>query len=78
MDVLNKIGRRKKAIARIYLKDGKGKITINPYGKYTFIIRQIRFYFHIITLLNILRVIVFKIDQHHLHPLSLMKPLVEM
>lgn len=29
MDVINKIGRRKTAIARIYLKDGKGKITIN-------------------------------------------------
>ncbi len=29
MDVINKIGRRKKAIARIYLKDGSGKITVN-------------------------------------------------
>lgn len=29
MDVINKIGRRKTAIARIYLKDGKGTITIN-------------------------------------------------
>lgn len=29
MDVINKIGRRKTAVARIYLKDGKGKITIN-------------------------------------------------
>ena len=29
MDVINKIGRRKTAIARIYLKEGKGTITIN-------------------------------------------------
>ena len=29
MDVINKIGRRKTAIARIYLKDGSGKITVN-------------------------------------------------
>jgi len=29
MDVINKIGRRKKAIARIYLKEGSGKITVN-------------------------------------------------
>ena len=29
MDVINKIGRRKKAIARIYLKEGKGEITVN-------------------------------------------------
>jgi small subunit ribosomal protein S9 len=29
MDVINKIGRRKKAIARIYLKEGDGKITVN-------------------------------------------------
>jgi small subunit ribosomal protein S9 len=29
MDVINKIGRRKTAVARIYLKDGSGKITVN-------------------------------------------------
>jgi small subunit ribosomal protein S9 len=29
MDVINKIGRRKTAIARIYLKEGDGKITVN-------------------------------------------------
>lgn len=29
MDVINKIGRRKTAVARIYLKEGNGKITIN-------------------------------------------------
>ena len=29
MDVINALGRRKKAIARIYLQDGKGEITIN-------------------------------------------------
>jgi small subunit ribosomal protein S9 len=29
MEVVNTIGRRKSAVARIYLKDGKGKITVN-------------------------------------------------
>jgi len=29
MDVINKIGRRKTAVARIYVKDGNGKITVN-------------------------------------------------
>ncbi len=29
MDIVNTIGRRKAAIARIYLNEGKGKITIN-------------------------------------------------
>jgi len=29
MDVINALGRRKKAIARIYLKEGKGDIIIN-------------------------------------------------
>jgi small subunit ribosomal protein S9 len=29
MEVVNALGRRKSAVARIYLKDGKGKITIN-------------------------------------------------
>jgi len=29
MDVINKIGRRKTAIARIYIKEGEGKITVN-------------------------------------------------
>ncbi|MFA9388195.1 MAG: 30S ribosomal protein S9 [Prolixibacteraceae bacterium] len=29
MEVVNALGRRKAAIARIYLKDGKGDITIN-------------------------------------------------
>jgi small subunit ribosomal protein S9 len=29
MEVVNTLGRRKSAVARIYLKDGKGKITIN-------------------------------------------------
>jgi len=29
MDVVHKIGRRKKAIARVFLSEGKGKITIN-------------------------------------------------
>ncbi len=29
MEVVNAIGRRKSAVARIYMKEGKGKITIN-------------------------------------------------
>ena len=29
MSVVNKLGRRKSSVARIYLKKGKGKITIN-------------------------------------------------
>ena len=29
MSVINKLGRRKSSVARIYLKTGKGKITIN-------------------------------------------------
>ncbi len=29
MDVINALGRRKTAVARIYLKEGKGKITVN-------------------------------------------------
>ncbi|MBN1925334.1 MAG: 30S ribosomal protein S9 [Prolixibacteraceae bacterium] len=29
MEVINAIGRRKAAIARVYMKDGKGSITIN-------------------------------------------------
>ena len=29
MEVVNALGRRKSAVARIYLKDGKGKITVN-------------------------------------------------
>lgn len=29
MEVIHKIGRRKKAVARIFLQEGKGKITVN-------------------------------------------------
>lgn len=29
MDVIHKIGRRKTAVARVYLKEGSGKITVN-------------------------------------------------
>ena len=29
MDIINTLGRRKKAIARLYIQDGKGEITIN-------------------------------------------------
>jgi len=36
METIHKIGRRKTAVARIYLSDGKGKITVNEkeYDKY--------------------------------------------
>ena len=29
MEVIHKIGRRKTAVARVYLKEGSGKVTIN-------------------------------------------------
>ncbi|MBZ0328528.1 MAG: 30S ribosomal protein S9, partial [Altibacter sp.] len=29
MEVIHKIGRRKTAVARVYLSEGKGKITVN-------------------------------------------------
>ena len=29
METIHKIGRRKKAVARVYLKEGKGNITVN-------------------------------------------------
>jgi small subunit ribosomal protein S9 len=29
MDVINTLGRRKKAVARVYIADGKGEITVN-------------------------------------------------
>lgn len=36
MEVINTIGRRKSAIARVYLSEGKGKITVNnkDYAEY--------------------------------------------
>ncbi len=48
MEVVNTIGRRKAAIARIYLTEGKGKITVNnkdyseyfPTGTLQYIVRQ--------------------------------------
>jgi len=42
MEVLNALGRRKTAIARIYVKDGDGKITVNG--------RDFKEYFPIATL----------------------------
>ncbi len=42
MEVINTIGRRKEAIARVYLTDGKGQITINK--------RDIKDYFPAATL----------------------------
>jgi small subunit ribosomal protein S9 len=32
MEIINTIGRRKSAIARVYLSEGKGKITVNNKG----------------------------------------------
>lgn len=29
MDIINSLGRRKKAVARVYLKEGTGQITVN-------------------------------------------------
>ncbi len=42
MDVVHKIGRRKKAVARVFLSEGKGKITINK--------RELEHYFPLATL----------------------------
>jgi len=42
MDVVHKIGRRKKAVARVFLSEGKGKITINK--------RELENYFPLATL----------------------------
>ncbi len=42
MEVINTLGRRKEAVARVYLKDGKGQITINK--------RDIKDYFPAATL----------------------------
>jgi len=35
MDVIHKIGRRKTAVARVYLSKGKGNITVLPYCNFT-------------------------------------------
>ena len=48
MEVINALGRRKKAIARVYLKEGSGKITVNkkdytsyfPTGTLQYVVRQ--------------------------------------
>lgn len=48
MEVINTIGRRKKAIARIYLKEGKGEIIVNkkdykeyfPTGTLQYVVQQ--------------------------------------
>lgn len=42
MEVVHKTGRRKKAVARVFLKDGKGNITINK--------RELNNYFTVSTL----------------------------
>ncbi|PID93651.1 MAG: 30S ribosomal protein S9 [Bacteroidetes bacterium] len=47
MEVINKIGRRKKAIARIYLTEGEGKIVVNK--------RDYKEYFPIATLQYVVR-----------------------
>ncbi|NOR87110.1 MAG: 30S ribosomal protein S9 [Bacteroidales bacterium] len=48
MEVINALGRRKKAIARVYLKAGSGQITVNkrdyktyfPTGTLQYVVRQ--------------------------------------
>lgn len=48
MEVINAIGRRKTAVARVYLNDGKGQITVNkknykeyfPLQQYQYIVEQ--------------------------------------
>ncbi len=48
MEVINALGRRKTAVARVYLTDGKGNITINkrelneyfPVGTLQFVVQQ--------------------------------------
>ena len=48
MEVINTIGRRKRAIARVYLSEGKGQITVNdkdyksyfPYGQLHYVVDQ--------------------------------------
>lgn len=48
MEVINALGRRKKAIARVYLKEGSGQITVNkrdfkeyfPTGTLQYVVRQ--------------------------------------
>lgn len=48
MEVINTLGRRKKAIARVYLKEGNGQITVNrkdykeyfPTGTLQYVVRQ--------------------------------------
>jgi len=47
MEVINTIGRRKKAVARIYLKEGSGNITVNK--------RDYKEYFPIATLHYVVR-----------------------
>lgn len=48
MEVINTVGRRKAAVARVYVKDGEGKITINkrdftnyfPLEIFQFVVKQ--------------------------------------
>ncbi|NPD44472.1 MULTISPECIES: 30S ribosomal protein S9 [unclassified Lentimicrobium] len=48
MEIINSLGRRKKAIARVYLKEGNGQITVNkrdykqyfPTGTLQYVVRQ--------------------------------------
>ncbi len=47
MEIINKIGRRKKAVARIYLKEGTGEITVNK--------KDYKEYFPIATLQYVVR-----------------------
>jgi small subunit ribosomal protein S9 len=48
MEIINALGRRKRAVARVYLSDGKGSITINkrelneyfPIGTLQYVVQQ--------------------------------------
>ena len=48
MEIINALGRRKKSIARVYLKEGNGQITVNkrdykeyfPTGTLQYVVRQ--------------------------------------
>lgn len=55
MEIINAIGRRKEAVARVYLKQGSGKITINDrdYKEY-FPVEQVQYV--VLQPLNLLKV----------------------
>ena len=50
MEVINAIGRRKAAVARVYLSEGKGNITINNRKMEDFLILRIFYMFGFVIL----------------------------